>query len=165
MINAEKLKAYCSEDISHIENYDQAVADKVQTWQCHHKAEVLPCGRYSVDDLKKFNLYYSRPACELVLLTEFEHKSLHKNHTGKKQTTETKLKISLSQHGKPGNRKGMHHTEEAREKIRKALTGRHLPDEVKNKLKNKVWANNGTVSKMFDRDFVPPNWTLGRIRN
>lgn len=165
MINAEKLKAYCSEDISYIENYDKAIADKVQTWQCHHRAEVLPCGRYSVNDLKKFNLYYKRPACELVLLTEFEHKSLHKNHTGKKQTFGTKLKISLSKRGKPSNRKGTHHTEEAKMKISIGLSGRHLSEEHKAKLKNKVWANNGTISKMFDRDFVPPNWTLGRIRN
>lgn len=30
-------KLWCCEDISKIENYDKAIADKTQTWVCHHK--------------------------------------------------------------------------------------------------------------------------------
>ena len=164
MINEHKVKQYCREDISLIENYDKAISDSTQTWQCHHKAEILPCGRFSRDDLNKYNLLYNRSANELIFLTEFEHKCLHKNHLGKKHTAETKLKISLSKRGRPSGRKGAHHTEDAKMKISVGLSGRRLSEEHKAKLKNKVWANNGIVSKMFDRDFVPPNWTLGRIR-
>ena len=72
--------------------------------------------------------------------------------------------MSLSKRGRPSGRKGAHHTEDVKIKISVGLSGRRLSEEHKAKLKNKVWANNGIVSKMFDRDFVPPNWTLGRIR-
>ena len=78
MINEYCAKAYCSEDLSLIENYDKAIADTTQTWDCHHKGEILPCGRFSHNDLKKFGLYYKRPAAELIFLTKAEHTRLHK---------------------------------------------------------------------------------------
>lgn len=62
MINKKKSKLYCCEDISKIENYELAMADNTQTWHCHHRAEVLPCGRYSQDDLKKHGLFFKVPA-------------------------------------------------------------------------------------------------------
>ena len=77
MINEYCVKAYCSEDISLIENYELAVTDTTQTWHCHHRGEVLPCGRFSHNDLKKFGLYYKRPASELIFLTHSEHRHLH----------------------------------------------------------------------------------------
>lgn len=110
MINERKVRSYCCEDISLIENYDKAVADKTQTWQCHHRAEILSCGRFSRSDLEKHGLLFNRPANELVFLTQFEHKSIHKNHLGHKHSHESKLKMSLSKRGKPGYRKGTHHT-------------------------------------------------------
>ena len=78
MINERCAKSYCSEDISLIENYALAVADTTQTWDCHHRGEVLPCGRFSPNDLNKFGLYYNRPAAELIFLTKAEHTHLHK---------------------------------------------------------------------------------------
>ena len=77
MINEYCVKAYCSEDISLIENYELAINDTTQTWEIHHRGEVLPCGRFSADDLKKFGLYYNRPASELIFLTPAEHNRLH----------------------------------------------------------------------------------------
>ena len=77
MINEYTAKKYCSEDISIIENYELAVNDTTQTWDCHHRGEILPCGRFSIDDLKKFGLYYKRPASELIFLTKAEHTRLH----------------------------------------------------------------------------------------
>lgn len=77
MINEYCVKAYCSEDISLIENYALAIVDNTQTWDCHHRGEILPCGRFSQDDLKKFGLYYKRPASELIFLTHSEHRRLH----------------------------------------------------------------------------------------
>ena len=77
MINEYYAKAYCCEDISLIENYKLAVNDNTQTWDCHHRGEVLQCGRFSIDDLKKFGLYYNRPAAELIFLTPAEHNRLH----------------------------------------------------------------------------------------
>ena len=78
MINEKSAKKYCCEDLSLIENYELAVNDTTQTWDCHHRGEILPCGRFSRDDLKKFGLYYKRPASELIFLTKAEHNRLHK---------------------------------------------------------------------------------------
>lgn len=57
-----RTKRYCCEDISRIENYEKAIADETQIWHCHHRAEILPCGRYSQDDLKRHGLYWHVPA-------------------------------------------------------------------------------------------------------
>ena len=77
MINEKNAKTYCSEDISNIENYELAINDTTQTWEIHHRGEVLPCGRFSPNDLKKFGLYFNRPASELIFLTKAEHTRLH----------------------------------------------------------------------------------------
>lgn len=113
MINEKCVKKYCCEDISQIENYDLAVNDKTQMWHCHHIAEILPCGRFTMNDLKKFNLYYDRPANELIFLTPAEHHKLHY------KTDETKQKMSESHKGKPCS-------EETRKKISESLKG-HIP--------------------------------------
>ena len=77
MISESKVKNYCCEDISLIENYDKAIADNTQIWDCHHRGEILPCGRFKAKDLMKFGLYYNRPANELIFLPHAEHNSLH----------------------------------------------------------------------------------------
>lgn len=79
MINTKQLKKFCSEDFSLIENYAAAVADKTQTWECHHRLEDKDISR---DELKTLGLYFKRPASELILLTKEEHLSLH--HKGNK---------------------------------------------------------------------------------
>ena len=68
----------CSEDISLIENYQEAVSDDTQIWHCHHRGEILPCGVFSQHDLKKFGLYWHRPASELIFLTPSEHHRIHR---------------------------------------------------------------------------------------
>ena len=78
MINEYCATKYCSEDLSLIENYELAIADTTQTYHCHHRGEILPCGRFSQDDLKKFGLYYKRTATELIFLTSYDHHLLHK---------------------------------------------------------------------------------------
>lgn len=78
MICEETAKNYCCEDLSLIENYELAISDTTRTWDCHHRGEVLPCGRFSLDDLKKFGLYFNRQAAELIFLTKADHRRLHK---------------------------------------------------------------------------------------
>ena len=78
MINEYYVTKYCCEDLSLIENYELAVNDHTQMWEIHHRGEILPCGRFSRADLKKFGLYFNRPASELIFLTKAEHNSLHK---------------------------------------------------------------------------------------
>ena len=99
MINEFCAKAYCCDDLSLIENYDKAVADTTQTWECHHRGEVLPCERFSHNDLKKFGLYYKRPASELIFLTPTAHRQLHK--TGVLRSDATKKAISYAKKGVP----------------------------------------------------------------
>lgn len=78
MISERYARKFCCEDLSLIENYDKAIADQTQTWDCHHRGEILPCGRFKAKHLKKFNLYYNRPANELIFLTYAEHTILHR---------------------------------------------------------------------------------------
>lgn len=110
MISEESLYAYCSEDVSKIENYEQAVKDNTQTWHCHHRAEILPCGTYSRGDLIKHRLYYQRPAAELILLTRSEHHKLHRQANKVKRNGPyseiSRKRMSLSRKGKPTWNKG-----------------------------------------------------------
>lgn len=138
MINEIKTKKYCCEDISLIENYELAISDTTQTWHCHHKAEILPCGVYRVKHLKLFGLYYHRPASELVFLAEADHKHIHssgKNHYlfGKHQSEETRLKISEA-------KKGKHLSEAHRLSISISNKGREVSEKTRIKISN---ANKG----------------------
>lgn len=77
MIHFENVESYCNGDITKIENYDKAIADTTQTWCCHHRGEILPCGRFSRRQLRKFGLYYNRPPEELIFVTRGEHQKMH----------------------------------------------------------------------------------------
>ena len=94
MIDKKRAIKYCKDDISLIENYDKAIANKTQVWQCHHRRETI----FSKKDLKEIGEYYNRPACELIFLTPNEHHRLHKV-------------------GKPSGMKDKHHSAEARKKM------------------------------------------------
>lgn len=151
MINEKYAKQFCKDDISKIENYNLAINDKTQVWECHHRVEILPCGRFSRNDLKKFNLYYARPANELVFLTPSEHRKLH--FKGKKISEETRRKMSESRKGKRFNhseetkrkiaeyRKGKKHSEETKRKMSESLKGIKQSDEKKKKTSEaiKLW--------------------------
>ena len=73
MINEKSAKAYCCDDFSLIENYELAVNDTTQTWDCHHRRESI----YSAKDLIEIGEYWKRPAAELIFLTHSEHRRLH----------------------------------------------------------------------------------------
>lgn len=99
MINEKYAKTYCFEDLSLIENYDTAIADTTQTWECHHRGEVLPCGKFLVYDLRKFGLYYNRPAAELIFLSPSDHRYLH--FKGVPKSEATKKALSKAHKGVP----------------------------------------------------------------
>lgn len=71
----QKIKSYCCEDISLIENYDRAVNDTENYWVCHHRKEIELNLRKKA--LKRRKMYYHRPASELIFLTNSEHSKLH----------------------------------------------------------------------------------------
>lgn len=140
---SKEIKKYCSEPLGHIENYDKAVTDKEHLWHCHHRGELLPCGVYSVETLKKFGLYWNRPASELIFLTGEEHLRLHhkgnKYRLGVKLSYETKMKMSESRKGIK-NMLGKHHSEKTRRKMSESMKGnknclgRKLSDETRRKM-------------------------------
>ena len=157
MISVEKVIEYCREDISLIENYDKAIADTTETWECHHRLEIQEGNTYSMKELKALRLYYMRPACELIFLTKAEHSRLHaKNKSketkekirqkaiGRKLSEEHKRKLSEVNKGKKlseetrrklsESRKGKKFSEEHKRKISEAKKGKKFSEEHKRKI-------------------------------
>lgn len=150
MINEKMATKYCNEDLSMIENYDKASLDTERMWHCHHRAEILPCGKFGVEDLKLHGLYYNRPASELIFLTSSEHRRLHM--VGNKITLgmhfyfseEHRHNMSVAQKGrvlseehkrKIGNYfRGRKLSEEHKEKVRKALVGHTTSDKTRKRI-------------------------------
>ena len=163
MINFKQVSEYCCEDISLIENYEQAVSDENEVWQCHHRNEIVGDKRFSRFELMKMNMYYERPASEFIFLTELEHKRLH--NTGRKYTDEQKQRMSDAKKGRryslesrrrmSETKKGLYsgekaywfgkkRDEETKQKISKSLKGEKSP-----KSKSVYMIEDGTVVKEF----------------
>lgn len=139
-----------------IENYDKAIADDTQTWDCHHRLETHNSDGekrlvdISSSELIALGMYFDRPPEELIFLTPIEHISLHKAgkpspNKGKSQSEETKRKISetLRFHSvSEASRKRMseahkgrkHLSEEAKRKLSEARKGKKLSEETKKKI-------------------------------
>ena len=85
MINENQALKYCCEDISLIENYNQAIADQTKMWDIHHRRECDDEGKtlFTHKQLKEMNLYYNRPASELVFVTRQMHSKIHREMCGK----------------------------------------------------------------------------------
>lgn len=131
MIKIQNVKAYCCEDISLIENYDKAIADITQSWDCHHRGEILPCGRYEAKDLKKCGLYWKRPASELIFLSHKDHAGLHWKGTIRGTFSE-----EHKQHISEATKKAMYRPE-VREKYLNGMKNRLLSDEDKKAIENR----------------------------
>ena len=131
------FEKYCK-DYENIENYQKALKDNFKGWECHHRLETHNSDgeRRLVDisykELIELNMYYNRPAEELIFLTTREH------HAIRKVSVETRKKLREANKGKYTGENhpmyGKHHSEEARRKMREAHKGKHLSDETKKKL-------------------------------
>ena len=121
------FKYYCK-DYESIENYEKAKADDFKNWEVHHRLETHTSDgeRRLVNITRKeliaLNMYYNRPADELIFLTIYEHSSLHK------PSEETRKKIGAAQTGR-------HPSEETRKKIVEANKGRTVSEETRKKLR------------------------------
>ena len=146
-------KQYCK-DFENIENYEKAKADNFVGWDCHHRLETHNSDgeRRLVDitrrELLALDMYYNRPADELIFMTIYEHSRLHMK--GKHLSEETRKKIGSAQKGRPAWNKGKkmseefcrknseshkgeknsfygkHHSEEIKKKMSEARKGKHL---------------------------------------
>ena len=138
MINENQARKYCYEP-ELIENYEQAMNDKTRTWDCHHRVEILPCGTNSVQELKRFDLYWNRPASELIFIPHGEHRSLH--NKGKKNSCETRRKISEAMKGEKHPMFGKHHSDESKMKMSESKKGD----------KNPLFGKRGDKNPMFGK--------------
>lgn len=78
--------AFCiPEQIEQIENYELAKKDNFDGWCIHHRLETHNSDgqrrlvNLSRVELKALDMYYNRPASELVFLTKSEHTKLHRS--------------------------------------------------------------------------------------
>lgn len=181
MINRKNAEMYCSEDISKIENYEQAVNDNTQMWHCHHRLEVQGQFRNSKKLLKKCGLYYRVPAWQLIFLTPEDHIRIH--HLGKHLSKETKKKMSCAKLGDKHPMFGKHLSEETRKKMsekaklrapiseetRKKMSlaklGKRCSAETCSKMSNALrklsWWNNGIITKRSEK-CPGEGWVRGR---
>lgn len=158
-------RRFCCEDISKIENYDLVKKDNFKGWNIHHRLETHTSDgeRRLVDISRKeliaLDMYYDRPADELIFLTRKEHTRLHneyrkgkhrpdetrrkisEHHKGKRLSEEAKRKMSESKKGDKNPMHGKHRSEETKRKISEALKGKpspnkgkHLSEETKRKV-------------------------------
>ena len=95
MISTNKrMKAYCSEPLSHIENYQEAMNDPTRTWVIHHRKEIDNGVFRTPGELIENGMYWHRPASELIFLTKSEHSRIHL------QNPEIRAKMSSSMKGR-----------------------------------------------------------------
>lgn len=145
MINERDAHKFCKDDISKIENYEEAMNDKTQTWHCHHRLELTLDGEFalSIEQLKMHDMYYNRPYYELIFLTPTEHRRIH--NFGQSSETREKRVNSLIGHSV---------SEEHRRKLSEAairqnrtgknnpMYGKHPSDEIRRKISE---ANKGKL--------------------
>ena len=135
------LKYYCKEP-EKIENYEKALADNFKNWEVHHHLETHNSDGerrlvdITADELKALDMYYNRPADELIFLTIYEHSRLHMK--GKHLSEETRKKIGSAQKGRPAWNKGKKMSEEFCRKNseshkgeKNSFYGRHHTEESK----------------------------------
>ena len=145
-----EFERYCK-DYEKIENYEKAKADNFKGWHCHHRLETHNSDgeRRLVDiaqaELKALNMYYHRPAEELIFLTSREHNAFNK---GKKMSDEAKKKISEAHKGKK-------FSEEHKKKLSEVR--KNMSEETKNRMseahkgkntwtRGRHWFNNGKIN-------------------
>jgi hypothetical protein len=137
MITSTKfLKRYCK-NYKNIENYQEALKSPLR-FDLHHRREISESK--SASDLIAENLYYDRPATELIFLEHREHISLHNKckfvstdtrqklsdaHKGRLVSEDTRKKISEAQKGEKSYMYGKHLSAETKQKMSDAKKGRH----------------------------------------
>lgn len=156
---SESVKKFCKDDISLIENYELAVNDQIQCWDCHHRREITD--NKSVAELKMECLYFKRPAEELIFLTRAEHTILHNRN--RKISESARRKMSLAKKGKSNWKKGTHLSLDTRKKLSIAKKGKKCPLYAE-KMTGYVWWNNG-IQNTRSKECPGEGYIRGRIES
>ena len=113
----QRMKDYCSEPLSHIENYQEAMNDPTQTWVLHHRNEIDNGVFRTPSELMADGMYWNRPASELIFLTRAMHNHIHLQNP----TSRAKF------HGNNAGKRLPPHSSERKAKIRNALRDKCKP--------------------------------------
>lgn len=108
-----QARKYCANPIEMIEGYERAM-NEPGMFEVHHKLEEQG---YSKHELIDKDLYYNRPAEELVFLTRLEHSRLHMKNI--QISEDHRRNISKS-------RKGIQFSEETRKKLSETKKGKSI---------------------------------------
>ena len=128
MTNIKSLEKYCSE-YTQIENYAEAVKSPLK-YDLHHRREISE--HKSKSDLIEENLYYNRPAEELIFLEHGEHIRLH--NKGKFVSTDTRKKMSDAKKGEKCYMYGKPKSDETKNRISEAMKGHLVSEEARKKI-------------------------------
>lgn len=153
MISIDKVKLYCCEDISLIENYEEAI-NSSDKWECHHKLGL----NKSKQELIDIGLYYDRPASELIFIKQSEHRALHNSilKTGKPAWNSGKTGIYTEETRKSMGQKkgcvspfkGKHHSDESKRKNSEAHKRIPPPNKGKKYDRYKCITSDGQIKIM-----------------
>ena len=133
-----------SSEIEKIENYENAKKDNFHGWNCHHRLETHNSDgekrlvQLSPKELKALDMYYNRPADELIYLTVKDHTQVHSKGRPCSEAQKRKTSQSLMGHKV---------SEKTRKKISEKLIGTHLTEESKRKISMKLKGGNKTSFK------------------
>ena len=131
-----------SKEIEKVENYENAKKENFCGWNCHHRLETHNSDgekrlvQLTRSELQALNMYYDRPANELIFLTIEEHTGLHSRPCSEEQKRKTSNAL-----------KGHFVSDGTKEKISKTLTGRDMPEEIRKKISIKTKGGNITSFK------------------
>lgn len=162
MINRH-VNRFCCEDLSLIENYQEALSDQNETWECHHRQEVVIDGTgihiTSQKELIEKGLYYNRPASELIFMRNSDHMRMHSvlNNKGEsnpmwghKQTEETRAQISKTRRERIDQglitvRKGFTMSQESRDEISKKAKERYKDMTKHPRFRKDIWDDEAKI--------------------
>ena len=170
MISEAQATLHCFEDISLIENYEQAINDKTQMWECHHRWETDR--GLSAKELIFCCEYDYVPADRLIFSTVKEHRRLHGYH----QLDAARQKISEALRGKPKSdatkqkmsdaKRGTCLSEATKQKMSEAWRGKPKSEATKEKIgeakRGMHWWNNGI--KNVRAKECPEGFIKGQLR-
>lgn len=106
--------------------------------------------------INKRNGSWKWATCEM---TESTRNKISKSLKGRTRSLEHRAALSKA-------KTGSKHTNDARQKISDAQTGKPRPDSFSNKMRSKIWINDGFNHARIDQDDpVPQGWMAGRIKH